>query len=417
MDKYDFSDVRINELIPLEEAIEIDTPTIYFTNSTVEKCIQAVEKLGIKHISLGTDSIDFLDDKRLNNIKGIYLNDELKNIRPLFKFNNLTHLGLSDSIKDTFDFSFFPNLIYLSGQFPKRYVNFEALKSLKYTYLFQYNKPDFSDFSDLNNLRKIEIYSVNSESLEGLSQLAELQELILDKCPKLVSVKGLSKNNSKLEWIRLLDCKKLKDCKYLGHLPNLKHLQLYKINQINSFDFLNSLTSLERIYIHPSNTGVLNNDYYPLIEKLKELDLIDNLKGWKPLKDYLNREVRIIDSDSKNTSELSLILDSLSVRNWTEKLENGLDIYTVENCDRAINIFSDLINKLETSKNKSIEYKVNLIKESVLSLNRLNEELGGGFIETREREELCSIFDNIADSIGINVQDFGDDIAYQWRNW
>jgi len=58
-----------------------------------------------------------------------------------------------------------------------------------------------------------------------------------------------------------------------------------------------------------------------------------------------------------------------------------------------------------------------LIKECVLELNKFNETLDSSFIETEEREELCDLFDNIADAVGLNVQDYPDGIASKWRDW
>jgi hypothetical protein len=43
--------------------------------------------------------------------------------------------------------------------------------------------------------------------------------------------------------------------------------------------------------------------------------------------------------------------------------------------------------------------------------------LDGCFIETGEREELCNLFDDIAGAVGINVQDYPDGIASEWRDW
>jgi hypothetical protein len=43
--------------------------------------------------------------------------------------------------------------------------------------------------------------------------------------------------------------------------------------------------------------------------------------------------------------------------------------------------------------------------------------LDGCFIETGEREELCDIFDNIADSVGIDIHTYEDGIASEWRDW
>ena len=76
-----------------------------------------------------------------------------------------------------------------------------------------------------------------------------------------------------------------------------------------------------------------------------------------------------------------------------------------------------MINQLEKVAENDFDRKEELIKQGVLNLNKLNASLDGSFIETGEREELCDLFDNIADAVGLNVQDYQDGIASKWRDW
>lgn len=409
--------VRIEEIKPYQKGYEINTPTVWFSNSNIENCIQAVSKKKIQHIHLQTTSISFLNDDRLKNITGLTIQYEQKDLSPLMNLNQLTHLSLPEGVKGPFDFSLFPNLIYIGGQLPNNYINFETLKDLKYTHLYGYRKLDFSDFSNLHNLKKLQIYSANAQSLQGLSNLSNLRELILEKCPKLETTEGISKDNIKLETVRLDNCKRLRDLTSLGELTNLKKLMLFKINEIESFKFLNELQTLEELYVHPSDVRVMNSDFYPLVNKLKGLELLDHIGDWKPLQDYLENKVLITNTVKEPQSELKQILKNLSLRNWTNKLQDGLEVYTKENCNKGIAIFSTLIDNLEKDEKMAENNKINLIKESIESFNQLNKELEYGFIETGEREELCEIFDNIADAVGINVQDYNDGIASEWREW
>ncbi|MCB0538988.1 MAG: hypothetical protein KDE33_15860 [Bacteroidetes bacterium] len=116
-------------------------------------------------------------------------------------------------------------------------------------------------------------------------------------------------------------------------------------------------------------------------------------------------------------TDLQLLLKNLPIKNWIEKHEDGLEQYTAENCERASNIISSLISELEKTPDLTEAKKVNLIKNAVLDFNKLNEELDYCFIETGEREELCDIFDNIAETVGIDTQKYNDGIASEWRDW
>jgi len=206
------SGVRIEEPKPFQKKYEVNSPTVWFTDSDIEQCLNAVAKLKIKHIHLQTTStLEFLKDQRLQTVKGIDIQYPQKDIEPLLGLSRLTHLGLPDDIKGTFDFNLFPNLIYLAGQLPKKYVNFECLKNLRHAYLFGYRKKDFSDFSQFTNLKTLEIISANIVDLKGISKLSSLSELILNKCPKLESLDGLSKEQGSLNKIMIENTKRLKD--------------------------------------------------------------------------------------------------------------------------------------------------------------------------------------------------------------
>jgi hypothetical protein len=412
-----FKCVRIEELKPFEKDLEKKTDSVWFQPDNIEKSIQAVYKLGIEHIHLQTSTIDFLKDERLRNLKGISVQYLIDDLSILYNFPHLTHLGIQEDNGKVFDYGNFQNLIFLSGLIPKNYQNLDKLEHLKYTYLFNYSKKDFREFSKMKDLRKLELYSINCESLEGLSNLENLEEINLEKCPKLLSLKGLAKSNISLNKVILRNCKKLHDLSIISEFDKLQYLYLANIPQLDSLSFLESLNSLDFLFVLPSNIGVKSDDYYPLVERLKKMNKLDQLKGWRHLNDYLNNRVTVNEIDTGNLSDLQLLLKNLSIKNWIEKRENDLKQYTVENCGRAEKIISNLISELEKSPDLTEANKVIHIKNAVLDFNKLNEELNYCFIETGEREELCDIFDNIAESIGIDTKKYKDGIASEWRNW
>lgn len=412
-----FKEVRIEKLKPFEKKIEKTTDTVWFSSHNIEQCIKATHKLKIEHIHLQTNTVDFLKDKRLINVKGIFVQFKIDDLTPLYNFKQLTHLTISEDNNQEFDFSNFKNLIYLNGITQKRYINFNKLENLKYLRGRNYYKKDFSELSNCKKLKQLDIYSLNCENLYGLSGLENLKEIKLEMCPRIRSLSGIDESNSNLEIVHLISCKKLVDASILSSLPKLRDLYLYKVAELNSLEFLNSSDSIQELFIHPENVGVKKDDYYPLIKKLQHIGKIEQLKKWKKLDDYINNKVDLSKNQTESLSELQSILKFSPIKNWIEKYEDGLEQYTPENCNKGEEILSNLVQKLEQTKNLSNDDKVSFIKSSVLEFNQLNDSLDGCFIETGEREELCEVFDNIADSVGINIQKYEDGIASEWRDW
>lgn len=72
--------------------------------------------------------------------------------------------------------------------------------------------------------------------------------------------------------------------------------------------------------------------------------------------------------------------------NWQSNYEEGLEQYTIENCNKTKWVFDNLIEKLIGSgENSEEQNKIELFKIAVESLNKLNDEIDG-LIETGERE-------------------------------
>jgi hypothetical protein len=98
----------------------------------------------------------------------------------------------------------------------------------------------------------------------------------------------------------------------------------------------------------------------------------------------------------------------------------GLEQYTPENCDKAQQIFDDLINGLIKlgEKGKKAD-KEKLFEIAIIALNTLNDEIGGDLIETGEREDLCELIDNISIAAGLDPEDYadGEGISDLWREW
>jgi hypothetical protein len=105
---------------------------------------------------------------------------------------------------------------------------------------------------------------------------------------------------------------------------------------------------------------------------------------------------------------------------WYESGEEfGMLQYTKENCDKAESIVLNLVSELtKLGVECSEQIKLTAFKSSVQAMNNLNRAVPG-FIETGEREALCEIYDEIAKSVKLNPENYGegDGIASEWREW
>jgi len=105
---------------------------------------------------------------------------------------------------------------------------------------------------------------------------------------------------------------------------------------------------------------------------------------------------------------------------WREAFDEGLEIYTQENCDKAATIFDNLIMGLiELGQNALENDKVALFKTAIISLNVLDKSLNEEFIESMERDDLAMLVDDITDAAGLDPDDYGDGegLASEWREW
>ena len=115
---------------------------------------------------------------------------------------------------------------------------------------------------------------------------------------------------------------------------------------------------------------------------------------------------------------LELTKQSYPFDRWHEGLQDGLDQYTKENCDKARDIFDLLIRQLIILGAEADEsLKLKEFERCVLALNDLDEALDCGFIETGEREDLCALCNSICTAAGIDPKKYGEGEgpASQWR--
>lgn len=417
------STVRVDPLKPYAAVLEVTTETVWFQDHTIDEAIKVTEERRCKHVHLQTSRIDFLASPRLRQLQGVTIQFPVEDLSALYSLPHLTHLALPEGLKSHVDYSCFNRLLYLGGTIPKNYENLHAASRLKYVHVFSYPKADLTEFSHCPDLRELRLHGAACKSLHGLSGLQKLARIHLESCRKLESVCGVGPANASLHVFDVTNCKKLINANAIGELPHLKKLFLFGIHELDSLDFLKSLRELDDLGIHPSRVGVKNGDYRPLIEALQRLNKLHQLKGWKPLKDFLAGNTPAVKSPAEPDraaapkSDLQAIRDHLKITSWTEKHRDGLKQYSKENCARVQQVFVKLLTALENLPTGNNAQAEALIKAAVLELNRLNESTGGDVLETSEREELCELFDDIATAAGLDVTNYPDGIASQWRAW
>lgn len=68
----------------------------------------------------------------------------------------------------------------------------------------------------------------------------------------------------------------------------------------------------------------------------------------------------------------------------------------------------------DASKTKTIEAYLTLVKDLVITINKINEEANYGLIETVEREDLYMYIESVSTRLGFS---FDYDITEEYREW
>lgn len=119
-------------------------------------------------------------------------------------------------------------------------------------------------------------------------------------------------------------------------------------------------------------------------------------------------------------SDRSVGLDAVRAtfpfRGWAE---SGLEQYTAEACAAFSGVFDRLVDELvRMGPAAAEESKLAAFEKAVDALNLLSAT-DERLIETGEREELCDLFNRIADAAGLDPSKYGDGEgpASEWREW
>lgn len=98
---------------------------------------------------------------------------------------------------------------------------------------------------------------------------------------------------------------------------------------------------------------------------------------------------------------------------WKSSIDNGLEMWTVEECDEMVDTFDSLIAQLiELGEDGAEEEKVTLFEEAV---DKTNEWTGD--IDTIAREDLVDLIDTIANAARLGHIDNGGEGLSAGRDW
>ena len=99
------------------------------------------------------------------------------------------------------------------------------------------------------------------------------------------------------------------------------------------------------------------------------------------------------------------------MEDWDED-ECGYTREDVEACKELMDTYLDALDAMNEPTDAAIMEQVETL---VLALNDLNEKVDYSMIETGEREAICEIIQESA--IACGLQEYGDDITEEWREW
>jgi hypothetical protein len=118
--------------------------------------------------------------------------------------------------------------------------------------------------------------------------------------------------------------------------------------------------------------------------------------------------------NTSNTQKLETIKARL-IEGMTDYIADGDDSYTktdIKKCDKILQQFTTHLSELGMLATEAAI--LDCVKQAVLDLNILNNNVDGCLIETGQREDLCEYILFAAKQSGLK-QD--GDVTEEWREW
>ncbi len=94
-------------------------------------------------------------------------------------------------------------------------------------------------------------------------------------------------------------------------------------------------------------------------------------------------------------------------------MDSGAASYSEDDIDKCRDILTSHDQALEHVKDRTSALE--LVKSTVIRLNKLNEAAGQELIEVDQREEICGFIIKAGAILGFNSE--GEDVTKEWREW
>ena len=242
--------------------------TVWVDSDRIEECMNFCYSEGIDEICLSRlygynlDNIDFLRD--YPDIKGLAIQDgsnvDIDGIRSLRK---LRAVSISDN-KQSLDYSIFPELEEIRGDWHPKMKITEKCRKLKHLYLWKFN-PKSKDLTGLPCLESLEYLGIVQSpivSTEGVGKYDKLRELELSYLSKLTTLCDMEQ--LKLELLDILTCRKLQNHEYAKVIKTLTILRMNDCGEIPSIAFIKDLPNLRDFRF--VRTDVIDGDISPCLK-------------------------------------------------------------------------------------------------------------------------------------------------------
>jgi len=118
------------------------------------------------------------------------------------------------------------------------------------------------------------------------------------------------------------------------------------------------------------------------------------------------------DSDVKKLEATKQRLITDMTEYMGEEEDCGYTESDIQKCDKILQEFLSDLQQLGPSAGE--QQILDCVKRAVLVLNKLNDDVGGGLIETDQREDLCEYILFAAKQSGLQAE---GDVTEEWREW
>jgi hypothetical protein len=175
------------------------------------------------------------------------------------------------------------------------------------------------------------------ESFEGIGQFKILQELNLYGLNKLKDISSIGLLRNSLRKLIMENCKNIQDFMPIGSLDNLEHLSLQSCGSMKSIAFTQGMPNLK--FFNFEKTDVEDGD-------LSYCQTIPTVHFTKK-KHFSHKQ-----KDLNNLKFENVLFPTVY---WQERMENGDDLFTLENISAAEKALNEYLAKIKGLNEKATQ--------------------------------------------------------------